>query len=136
MKVVINRCYGGFDLSAKAFMRYAELRGFKLYRYVDDTSYNSNNIKLYTEDMVEPYISYYYTNPNLTCHPDDGNEMFDKWGIKRNDPILVQVIEELGNKANGPCAKLSVVNIPDDVEWEISDYDGIETVEEKHKTWY
>ena len=31
MKVVINACYGGFGLSHKAIMRYAELKGFKLY---------------------------------------------------------------------------------------------------------
>ena len=31
MKVVINACYGGFGLSEKAVMRYAELKGLTLY---------------------------------------------------------------------------------------------------------
>lgn len=53
----------------------------------------------------------------------------------RTAPELVQVVEELGDKANGPYSKLEVVEIPDDVEWYIDDYDGIETIEEAHRSW-
>ena len=56
--------------------------------------------------------------------------------IARNDPILVYVVETLGNEANGSFAKLRIVEIPDDVNWEISDYDGMESVEEVHRSWY
>jgi hypothetical protein len=49
---------------------------------------------------------------------------------------LIEVIEELGDAANGDCAELAIVEIPDDVEWEISEYDGREHVAEKHRTWY
>ena len=56
--------------------------------------------------------------------------------IARNDPILIQVIETLGDEANGRFAKLCVVDIPDDVEWEISEYDGMEQVDEVHRSWY
>jgi len=31
MKVVINTCYGGFGLSHEAMLRYAEIKGIKLY---------------------------------------------------------------------------------------------------------
>jgi hypothetical protein len=31
MKIVINDCYGGFGLSYEGVMRYAELKGIKLY---------------------------------------------------------------------------------------------------------
>ena len=55
--------------------------------------------------------------------------------IPRDDPALVQVVEELGAKADGSCASLKVVEIPDDVEWEIAEYDGREWVAEKHRTW-
>jgi hypothetical protein len=57
------------------------------------------------------------------------------WQIERNNPKLVQVVEELGALANGSCAKLKIVEIPDDVEWEIEEYDGSEWVGEKHRTW-
>lgn len=49
---------------------------------------------------------------------------------------LVDVVEKLGSKANGGSANLKVVEIPDDVEWEIEAYDGLEWVAEKHRTWY
>lgn len=55
--------------------------------------------------------------------------------LERNDPILVHVVETLGAEANGRFAKLHIVEVPDDVNWEISDYDGMESVEEVHRSW-
>jgi hypothetical protein len=55
--------------------------------------------------------------------------------IKRNDPSLVACVEKLGERASGSLASLIVVEIPDDVEWEIESYDGNEWVAEKHRTW-
>jgi hypothetical protein len=48
---------------------------------------------------------------------------------------MIQVVEELGAAANGPCADLKVVEIPDGVEWEIDGHDGMEHVAERHRTW-
>ena len=58
-----------------------------------------------------------------------------RWAIYRDDPELVQVVEELGDEANGIHAKLAVVEIPDGVEWQIEEYDGMEWIAEKHRTW-
>jgi len=55
--------------------------------------------------------------------------------IKRNDPILVEIVEQLGESANGRFAELKVVEIPDDVVWGIEEYDGAEWIAEKHRTW-
>lgn len=55
--------------------------------------------------------------------------------LKRNDPKLVEVVERLGHTANGPLSALAIVEIPDDVDWGIHDYDGIEHVYEVHRTW-
>jgi hypothetical protein len=44
-------------------------------------------------------------------------------------------VEQLGNAANGDFAELKVVEIPDDVEWIIQEYDGDEWISEKHRTW-
>ena len=59
--------------------------------------------------------------------------------IARNDPRLVEVVERLGGAADGQCAlgtRLEVIEIPDDVEWEIGEYGGTERVEEVHRVWY
>jgi hypothetical protein len=64
----------------------------------------------------------------------------DEWGyvaedIDRTDPKLIAYIREHGEKANGRFAELGIVTVPDDVEWTIKEYDGIEWVAEKHRTW-
>lgn len=48
----------------------------------------------------------------------------------RTDPILIKVVEELGESANGEYAELKIIEIPDDVKWYMTDYDGIETIRE------
>ena len=55
--------------------------------------------------------------------------------IDRNDPNLVQVVEELGEKADTTYSQLNIVDIPEDVDWDIHEYDGLEHVYEKHRTW-
>ncbi|MCA1800141.1 MAG: hypothetical protein LC650_02460 [Actinobacteria bacterium] len=65
----------------------------------------------------------------------------DSWGggeIPRTDEILVRVVEELGEEANGKYASLAVVEIPDEtnLEWEIDETDGNEIIREKHRVWY
>jgi len=55
--------------------------------------------------------------------------------IKRNDPILVEIVEQLGEAADNRFSELKVVEIPDDVQWTIEEYDGNEWIAEKHRTW-
>jgi hypothetical protein len=57
-----------------------------------------------------------------------GGSSYDSfsYGIERHDPRLIQVIEEMGDAANGQSAKLKIVDI--DMEYEIEDYDGMEKV--------
>jgi hypothetical protein len=55
--------------------------------------------------------------------------------VARDDPYLVEVVRELGVKANGAHAHLKVVEIPADVSWHIAEYDGNEWVAEDHRTW-
>ena len=55
--------------------------------------------------------------------------------IERSDPALVLVVKELGVLANGIFAQLKVVEIPDDVDYQIEDDDGFEHIAEVHRTW-
>ena len=55
---------------------------------------------------------------------------------RRNDSVLVEVVETLGDKASGKYSELKVVEIPDDVtDWRIEEYDGWEHIAEG-RTWY
>ena len=55
--------------------------------------------------------------------------------LARDDYHLVYVVETLGEKANSSYAKLKVVEIPAEVDWEIAEYDGNEHIAEIHRTW-
>jgi len=54
---------------------------------------------------------------------------------KRADCKLVECVERLGKSASGEFAELKVVKIPEGVEYIIQEYDGVEWIAEKHRTW-
>lgn len=136
MKIVVNRRFGGFSLSPLAIQQYLELKGKQCFFYKQDREKGG-----YYKVPLEEADTY---DNSLT--KDYGERTSDDWesfeegyfyynDIERNDPDLVTVVERLGGKANGTFANLKVVEIPDDVNWEIDEYDGSETVHEVHRTW-
>ena len=52
------------------------------------------------------------------------------YGADYDSPEVIDLIERYGSeKVSGECAKLEVVEIPDDAtDWEIEDYDGFESI--------
>ena len=139
MKIAINACFGGFGLSHAATMRYAELCGFQLYPYHDHITK-----QIYGDIPFDHKgaLVHYSRVPFTSERNDDGEPVvamdayFSDHDIKRDDPILIQVIEELGVvRASGNHGKLKIVEIPDDVQWTIEEYDGYESVEEVHRSW-
>lgn len=149
-KVVINACHGGYGLSHAAATEYARRKGFQLYWDADDIS--EKYFGPLTDETVDGYrgVIHYYTVPPEQYYAleadvkanDDNYKRLNESGwywsdddIERDDPDLVAVVEELGDRANGNHAKLRVVEIPADVAWEIDEYDGLERVAEVHRTW-
>jgi hypothetical protein len=63
------------------------------------------------------------------------DEDFSQYDIPRDDAYLVQIVREMGEDANSEYAKLKIVEIPGDVDWQIGEYDGREWVAEKHRRW-
>lgn len=139
MKIVINNCFGGFGLSAKAILRYAELAGIQVYAY-ESKGIREPSIKIKDPlSLEEEPFMIYWLKTDLGEHADSNQlnnaEWFHDTEIKRDDPILVKVVKELGTEANGQCAELKIVTIPKGVEWIIEEYDGLEHIAEVHQTW-
>ena len=55
--------------------------------------------------------------------------------IARDDSLLVSIVRELGEDADGDCASLKIVEVPYGVDWTIEEYDGWEWIAEKHRIW-
>ena len=55
--------------------------------------------------------------------------------IPRDDEHLIAVVELMGRAADGGYAELKIVDVPDDVNWCIEEYDGLEWVAERHQIW-
>jgi hypothetical protein len=138
MKVVINKCFGGFGLSALAQKEYLKLKGKKFFLY--------KQIKYRYRDGEDLYERIGIENAGFINHtimrdlgeftsklPNDF--YFSERDIKRDDLDLIKVIEKLGDEANNKYSELSIVEIPDGVNWEIEEYDGMEHIAEKHNTW-
>lgn len=138
MKVVINRCYGGFGLSMAALKRYAELKRFNVYFYKQTKYSFQDKYNEYRQitDLQEKSWPVYTLKNNLgkTTRELKGDWLHDSH-IERDDPALIQVVEELGDAANGEHAELKIVEIPNNIPWEIDEYDGVEHIAEVHRSW-
>jgi hypothetical protein len=140
MKVVINDCYGGFSLSAAAMKRYLELQGRECYFFDNGEPLDFKTLRPRTQEQAEAcFLWHAYDIPNPQEIEDRDTHYISDRDIERNDPLLIQVVEEMGadhcTGASGACAHLKIIEIPDDVEWEIKEYDGTEWVAEVHRTW-
>jgi hypothetical protein len=118
MKIVINRCWGGFGLSEAAWEMIFDRKGIEWEKTPKEHKWG--------------YATYRDKN---TGKEIDGSADYQYSFHLRNDPLLVEVVETLGEAANSDVAELKVVEIPDDVDWVIADYDGMEHIAEKHRTW-
>lgn len=98
-KIVYNACFGGFGLSDEAMVRYAELKGWNF--------------------VSENYQSYLL---------DSNGVRQSRWDFERADPLLAQVVEELGGGVNTRFSNLQIRDLPAGTKYRIHEYDGNETV--------
>ena len=99
IKAVINECYGGFSLSKEAILRMREL--------------GSERAK--QEPITSEIDEYGQTVPSYRSYG---------YHFDRTDPILIQVVEEMGKQANGNCSELSVKEY--DIQFAVNSDDGME----------
>lgn len=122
MKVAINDKHGGFNLSDEAVRRCIEL-GMTCTTYSKVGSYDDPNADFVKRD--EPIFGGWYN-----AIEGDTNDF-------RTNPIVIQVIEELGELANGRFCEAKIIDIPFDGldGWHIAEYDGLEHVAENYRIW-
>ena len=146
MKIVVNKCYGGYGLSDEAYLWLAKEYGIPIREHVKQERGEDGLYKPQPLNDGEVIFDRELTPPGTDSFSDlwhkykgrsslMGRYWDSDWTRKRDDPRIVACVEALGDKANGRCAKLRVVEIPDGVEWELDEYDGIETVREKSRVF-
>jgi len=91
-KIVINVGKGPFSLSGKAFVEYIRCR--------DELGLDTG-----ASGSLPDYIII-----------DDLKSI-----IRRDDPFLIEIVEEMGKDANGFNSDLQIIELPDGVNWEIRD---------------
>ena len=131
-KVVINRCWGGFGLSHKALQRIHDLDPTLISRPIDkvysDSKRREEDLTMWREHLKDPSKQEYYHSYCFT--PDEKFVLsYVCAGLRRDNPVLVQVVEELGVEANGACARLEIEEISDCEDFYIEDNDGKEWIE-------
>ena len=138
MEVVVNRCYGGFGLSSKALKALIDLDSPHINPMTVEDYCSNSDVEAVKKEFTVPLEDGYYG------HRLYGTILKDNFifGINRecdssfrSDPILVEVVKELGEESFGHYAKLEVVEIPDGVSFCIHEYDGMESIHEEHRSW-
>lgn len=139
MKVVINKCYGGFGLSEAAYEKLHEW-GVPIQKWADEK--RDATTGLIVKDPANQAEVIFdrsrdeASDVSVAMISLSGTKYWDGWTAENRDhPLLVRVVEELGDKASGSHAELAVVEIPDDIKWEVEEYDGREQISECHRSW-
>ncbi|MEY8458608.1 hypothetical protein [Lactococcus ileimucosae] len=141
MKIVLNKCFGGFELSHEAKMEIFKKRGIEVFPYIINWRGDGNFYEKYEGLAIERFhnsltasIVYFKEDPKVDSFIE---KIFEKTEYdpiylefdyeNREDGDLVEVVEKLGKLASGRFSELKVVEIPDGASYKINDYDGFET---------
>ena len=127
-KVVYNACYGGFGLSKEACQRYWDIKGQQV--WIEDVQWGVTVWLVSPEDRIpskEGDAFYSMSMDERVAYNRAHSEQtwYDR-NVDRHDPVLVQVVEELGKKANGDFANLQIDEVRG--SYRIDEYDGNESV--------
>ena len=102
MKLLINKCYGGYGVSNEAIELWFSKKGLPM-----------------RTEITEYGDTRYYHEDNMI------------WSIGRNDPTLIEIFEEIGSeRTSGDHADLKLVELPDFCKYTVGEYDGNEWIEE------
>lgn len=149
MKLVINVCYGGFSLSPEAILWMYKhgakelATPVKKYFGGDNDAYAKahpdHNWKAEYQKSLAEWKKYQQSKGKdslfVTVFSPDEKYVLDSRPQDRANPLLIECVKRLGKKASARLAELKIVEIPDGVQYEIDEYDGLETIHEQHRSW-
>lgn len=149
MKVLINVCFGGFGISIEALKELVMRNAKCIESYSPKYYYGGENEKFkgkseWEKSWEKDFAQYKDLGNGFMGHRHGYNIFKDGllYSLKdrsdsgtRTDKDLIEVVEKMGEKSYGSMSKLKIVEIPDGVDYEISEYDGNEHIAEKHRTW-
>lgn len=124
-KVVYNSCYGGFGFRSEIikWVRDNEEELKKVYNDAD------------VENLVEATIKGEKYDDGSGPKTTDGVSTFNIW---RDNDLLADIVDgetDYSGMINTRHSSLRVAEVPDGVEWVIDEYDGVETVKEKTRSF-
>jgi hypothetical protein len=146
LKVVINKSPdGGFSLSDAAYelliSRGIPVRNFDYSRRFVPNDPDEEEEVIFDRELEVALSDESEEAARDAFHADpsgrDSGRYWDCWSRQRRaHPLLVSVVESLGEKASGLDADLHVIRIPQGIEWRIcGDRYGIERICEGRRTW-
>ena len=133
MKVVINTCLGGFGLSNKAIKKYLELKQIPYWVYEFDyksRDYKRTNVRNALKDDGQDNYTFCIRDlgKRVDKIPNGVGVYSFKLSENRSDEILIKIVEELGKDSFGLFSDLKVINLPDNVEYDIEEDRGVEKI--------
>lgn len=128
MKVILNKCFGGFGLSKDAYELYAEKKGIEVYEYYQDYEKGFDYFKKGGYGLCKFYFVKDF-GEEIKLNDEEYNKYcLNLTSENRTDKTLIEVVEELGEKASNGFSNLKIVEIPDNNFYKIDEYDGVETI--------
>ena len=111
-KIAINTSYGGFGLTDAAI---------EMYLIKKNVPFKIESRRFLLSKRRNTYFV--------------DNQYFSTHTIQRDDPALIETLEQLGEEAADTYCTFKIIEIPADVQWHIQEYDGREWIAENHRTW-
>jgi len=125
-KVILNKCFGGYSFSPEFIAEYLERTGAKNVTY-QKTVYAKLGER---EDIPMTRDQFVEHSAGFDAYACVDGERFEDRDIERDDPVAVEILEELGSKAcSGRYALLGIEKYNETkYAARIEEYDGDETL--------
>lgn len=149
-KVVINKCFGGFNISDEAAIEIFKYENNidEVFIYISDDEKMElvNNVKFENGRFVDidnyyVYVSNIYLGESINRTDKQKIESLKfmlclTQDVERDNKKLIELMNQWGSgRCSGRCANLKIIEIPKHIDYYIDDYDGVETIHEQHNSW-